>query len=602
MVFICVTACTCSIILLSRKAYFGYKGSLARMQDKRIGIPSGSNVPNLKWNFPIIGSLLTMIYYGSNFNLKYLPQYGDVVQYSVGTMNFYKINEAILAKKIFDKAYDRPAIMKNMFYYAKCEPSFTTRNNNDGGNWEYRRKTTMRHLNSLLQFNINSTIFEDKQNDIIKNEIVNNIINNKNNKNNIWYCRELLRNIAFNSVYFILFGEMLEFDNKLFQRYNKNIYNIVNGVFAGMFCQKLPQYIAKPIFGESSNLLQLSVQNVYYLTRMKLDEYISYKQENNNNNNENNNENKDCLVQRLIDIYQINCDEPNTSINLNNNYGKLSRKIRIERLNADTSDLIIAGTDTCSHTAEVGVALLAKYPKIQSELYHQLSMLEKKNFKYFNQCHLLRAFIYEMLRVACPGPDGAARTSRQDIRCIKIKYNNNDNNNNNKKKSEIICDFVNSKVFNKSNIESIYNNNNLSIEYDYVINKNSRIEANLSYISSNFKIWPNNKNNNNTNDSANNNNGSSKTDFNLNHWLDSDTKTKFVKNNNSIPFGAGKRVCAGQSLAIKGLISLFGNLILNYKIMAVNNDCDAINIEFEFLLVLQRVKQQIAVRVEKRQG
>ena len=134
-------------------------------------------------------------------------------------------------------------------------------------------------------------------------------------------------------------------------------------------------------------------------------------------------------------------------------------------------------------------------------------------------------------------PFGIARSSDKNLRFIK--YNILDDSNDNKK-TKFICDFIDSNIWKSKETQTIINgnSNNINIEYDYIIPKNTKIEPNLSYL-----LLKDKNNWNLENDPM---------IPNLNYWLQVDQssslKIKFKNNNNSIPFSVGIRDCVGQQL------------------------------------------------------
>ena len=249
-------------------------------------------------------------------------------------------------------------------------------------------------------------------------------------------------------------------------------------------------------------------------------------------------------------------------------------KISEGALFADLGGLLIAGIDSTSHTIEVGILLLGKYPQVQDIIYKELKQVFKVNHNIqfnlskINLLHHFKAFIYEALRISCAFPDGFMRTCDKDIRCIKLKQNENN----------IICDYPDSNNWTKYKLED-------NIEYDYIIPKNSWIEINIAYLlKNNRNVW------NLDNDPMT---------LNLNYWLKKDGK--FYNNQNIVPFGAGTRQCPGQVLAIKECFAFFGNLLSRYQIIAPNNDPNSINIKYTFGQLTSTVEPQIPVQVKKRQ-
>lgn len=177
----------------------------------------------------------------------------------------------------------------------------------------------------------------------------------------------------------------------------------------------------------------------------------------------------------------------------------------------------------------------------------------------------------ETLRLAVTVPGGGVHCSDKDIRCVKF---------NNSKDWQVNI-ASNQEFWNKK--LKMSSNNLKNIECDYIIPKNWSIFGNQAYLQShNDKMWnKHGKNNANTLD--------------LGYWLDKTDKSNKKFN---FPFSVGKRDCLGQSLARKELKMFLANLLLNYQIMAVDNDCD--KIEFKFIYESTARFEQIPVKIKKR--
>ena len=82
----------------------------------------------------------------------------------------------------------------------------------------------------------------------------------------------------------------------------------------------------------------------------------------------------------------------------------------------------------------------------------------------------------------------------------------------------------------------------------------------------------------------------------MEYWLDEDGKFKI--NDNFVLFGAGKRGCVGQSVAIKAMYAMFGLMMNKYKFIAKNDDPEGLSIEQKWGFVLSVAT--IGVNVQKR--
>ena len=212
------------------------------------------------------------------------------------------------------------------------------------------------------------------------------------------------------------------------------------------------------------------------------------------------------------------------------------------------TDLVMilqAGVDTTSKSAEFGFILLALNPETQERVYNELKNAHPNGiFKSSNilKLHIFRAFIYEMLKVGSITPMGIPHFISQDI---DIQHNNK----------------------------------------EYTIPKGSMLFLNNYYVHNHLDI-PGWKNNN-----KDLNHKSIK--LNLNNFLDKNGK--FKMNDNFMLFGRG-RDCVGQSLAIKGLYAVFGEMILKYKFIWDNNTPKILKVKHS----VDGLISKIGLKVEKR--
>ena len=127
------------------------------------------------------------------------------------------------------------------------------------------------------------------------------------------------------------------------------------------------------------------------------------------------------------------------------------------------------------------------------------------------------------------------------------------------------------------------------IEYDYFIPKQWQIGSNLSFLNTqDTKAWNKGRN-------------GDPWALNLDYWLKTleNGKKAFNRSNiDVVTFSVGKRDCLGQALARKELQSFLGNLMLNYKISAINNNCDAIKFNYQYEVITQM--KEIPVNISKR--
>ena len=179
----------------------------------------------------------------------------------------------------------------------------------------------------------------------MKEETFKNLDIHLNNNNGIylWYPREYIKNLVFNSVYCSMFGKKLGLQNNKFKQYLHVIETIFSKGISAMLKTELPSFIGEQIFGKNAKLYN---QAMLTFKQLLIDD----------------------LNQLLIDIN--NSDKSNNNIDTTTLVGNIRNE---SEYNNDTniiiSDLcvmLLAGLDTSSHATEVGVLLLAKYPNMQS--------------------------------------------------------------------------------------------------------------------------------------------------------------------------------------------------------------------------------------------
>ena len=525
-----------------------------------ISIKYYKSPPIYTYNVPIVGSLFMFLLYPKQFRCDILPQYGDIVGYNIANIKFYKLNDVLLIHKLFKLATQRPAILANTYLFAGITPDVGLCN--EDGRWSYRRKLLMQSLITTL----NSRKVEMEMNKILK-EITYEYLDsnlskttfNNNDKQFLWYPRRCLRNISFNVIYYSIFNKYYKLNDLKFEQYSDESDIFISNAFNAVFASNLkPKFLSK--------LLLENKVKAFHEAAMK-------------------------VQQLVMQDYQDAVNDGNTAGERICEYYHKDSVMTNDMAMTDLRALIQAGMDTTAHTMEVGLLLLAKYPNVQNIVYNELTSNDNNNInsidkkeragfdlskvKEFPQ---LRAFVWEVLRVAAPDPDGVQRSCDKEIRVVRYKNRIGSGG------DDIICDYRDSKLWGSAKVLKILKEN--EIEYDYILEKNRILEPNITYL--HWKSIENGE------------------ELNLNYWLkknsdeSNDKKFTFVTNKSSIPFGAGKRDCPGQSLAIKELYAFFGNLLLKYQILSPSeND---IKLEYTWNSVVFSVKPEMGVVVKYRQN
>merc|ERR1712129_402189 len=189
---------------------------------------------------------------------------------------------------------------------------------------------------------------------------------------------------------------------------------------------------------------------------------------------------------------------------------------------ADVFGMFLAGTDTTSLRLEWGLILLAKQQRVQQRVREELqSVIKYKSskstydMKMMLQLPLFRALVWEILRISC-----VVRLGLEHMITERDEWITTDDGNKYRlpKGSKI-----------RYNVECMH--------YNYLGNEN----------------WKNEKH------------GLIMQEICLDNWLkDGMDKPVFMKNSSFIGFGAGKRDCVGQQLALKELRVIVGYLLMNY--------------------------------------
>ena len=567
----------CAVFLILRNIYMAISAKIHKRPPQLYGLP-------------VIGSLITMQIWKHDFGRKILPKYGDIVSYNYGITKIYKINDLQLLNAVFAKAVGRMSENSHMFLsYKKEIPILFANSDRD---WARRRKIAMtsitkvmnkKELEERIPVILQQITFQELNSLLLKNNNNNNNNNNTNSNNGyaIWYPRECLRNAVFNVIYFASFGKSSMINDDLYKEYNKSITDFVGYGLHAFLTIQLGKIVAS-IFGftNGEKMFGSALSRLYQLTEQEFKEItdINVNKGTTTDDYKDTNTIAQCIYQTYVQ----------------DNQNGIMDKRTFDRCVADLATLLLAGMDTTGHSTEVGVILLAKHPQIQEKLYKELcNVFEVDNnnsnnsdignrFKFtfdkIQKCVFFRAFVNEVLRIACAIPNGLGRTASKHLRCIKWTKNNG-------KTFNVICEETDNKNY---DFGEIVNNKKNKIVYDYVIEPFTAIKPNFAYLCLvNDKVW--NKEN-------------SPMDLNLNYWLKRNAnngKVTFKNNLNSTPFSVGKRDCLGQSLARKELLAFLANLIVNYKIEAQNSDASSVNIRYKLAAVLV-VDPEIPVRISKR--
>eukprot|EP01084_Bolivina_argentea_P303021 523114_1 len=365
----------------------------------------------------------------------------------------------------------------------------------------------------------------------------------ESNENYLWYPRQSIAFNSLNMIFSSMFG--VQFNYKNDTKFAETYIDAINTRFRSAtlvllidvaFKIKLPDYIMWDIL--SPHRKNEKRMDEILLGWMNKNGFaIDMEKE---------------IIQRTDDIHNNN--KVNLYIDIAMDAWKRNN-FSFQEMMSDTQALIGNTIDTTTITLEHAVLLLAKYPDVQQQIVYEIKDVMKQhnvtefNFKILHELHIFRAFIWEVLRISCAVPGGVGHTLFEDMP-IKL-----------------------------SNGKTIMLSKGDTIHYNVYYIMKKILWGNTKQIVPNIYEFENN-------------------DIHLEYWLDSKTK-KFVKNDNFVGFGSGKRNCPGQNLAIKSIYAFLGLLLTKYKFVAQNNDPNSIDIKHQWGMVMT-IEKEIPVRVQKR--
>ena len=471
------------------------------------GLPPGPT------GYPFIGCLIEFGMYPREFLISITMKYGSIVCVPIGVYNNIFINDYKLINQLFKNNSnifnDRPLLHNS----TRVINEFALINNNE---WKKRRKFAFQ---SLFKMANNSTfIYQNVLNGLINDVIpqINDINNNNNNKNKLWYPSHHCSYLALISVFAATFGCTLNIDDKFINKYLEHeavvFASLEDVLFVSMLINfKLPDYIMWEIISDHRKnenkfdqiLIEWMNKSGYFT--VDIDKNILKRNKYQFEQTEND---KLSYIDFLINQFE------------NDN-------ITLPQIISDVQGTFSAGIDTTKNTAEYGFILLAKYPKIQQQVYMEIrNLIQSKqnmndfNIEMVNDLPVFRAFINEVLRISTVVPLGLPHRCKQDF-IVQVDDNKK-----------------------------------------YLIEKGNLVHINAWGINK-YQDW--------NNGHTAFNNGKEFNDIHLEYWLDDNGK--YINDNmvKLMAFGKGRRDCVGKTVAIKALQSIFGLLIVRYKFCLKHN-------------------------------
>eukprot|EP01084_Bolivina_argentea_P315074 545808_1 len=332
-------------------------------------------------------------------------------------------------------------------------------------------------------------------------------------KTDVIYPQKDYNYIAFMNVYQNTFGGFIEKTSAVSKELNETIYHFP--LVLGVFIV-LQSNINLPLWA----LKWLDKKLDYTACFLKqwqnfnwsLDKFIGYKADVNANQFISNSEDAKNKVLNKKDSECVYSEYLIKQCSANNAY------VDCRKAMCDLTLTLVAGVHTVSITSNYMTYILSKNIDIQDKIYSELMRNQNEDYidngyRFFKMRDIAKMSILRAFVHECIRLPSVVITSVPRILAHDIKYKN------------------------------------------YILPKGSTVFTNMD--SCNTYKW-----------------GTYGNKLDLSHWLDKDNK--FVYNNNLTTFGFGERECAGKIFAIKSLLYLCANMVLNYKIYPYNNDyqCD----------------------------
>ena len=486
--------------------------------------------PNGPLGIPIFGCITSFSSSPQQFLYNLGNTYGAIAYLPLFATN----NLFIQDHKILTQLYKQKAILNRPHLLNRARPieEFASIN---GQQWKLRRKYA---ATTVLNLTKSSFVLQRVTNCIDK--YIEPIIEQRHIKQKqLFYPLDFMRYLGFNNVWSAIFDKIIPFDDPFITKYNKIVVEVMQNL--GII------FLLDFTIGKTVKLPEWLMWKLHWSFEKKLDDaMIDWLNK------------SGFIIDIENDIIERN-DAKDTEIKKNKVYidylmeRHKENEITVGEIISDIQLIMSAAVDTTSNTAEMGFILLAKYPEIQEMVYNEIMTVMKNNkmdkfdFNIINELHIFRAFIHEILRIACVAITGIPHMTD--------------------KKYQITLD--DGRIFNIPKNTYLHSNNWFMLKHiDW--NNNDEIMKNVN------------------------------NEIHLEYWIDSETK-RFKMNDNFMLFGIGKRDCVGRALAMRALYATFALFITRYKFIAKDNDNKSMIIkQVDLVGVVLRLEPKIGVEIERR--
>eukprot|EP01084_Bolivina_argentea_P218196 370321_1 len=369
------------------------------------------NIPPGPEGLPLLQNFLDITMFNpTTWHFNIANYYGPIASYSMFGQENILINDPSIAKEVLSKCLDRDTnfIKKDRYVPFSAKDNTPPFSFISGNKWSKRRKLMHSKLIRVLDTKFVNRIM----NDFIKNEFESELNKIILNNNGIWYSRELLTYLAFNTIFECNFGKRIDI------KHTETYKELANDLHLSVSISFIFRGIILNLVGKTIRNIFSSYFDILYNLRNKTHNNIL-----------------SMINKRKQEVNNYNEDEM-TFIDWGSKLEE-NNEISISEQIADIYLMFVAGTDTTAATSECGLIYLAKQPEIQYKVRNELlTVFKRNNIDYSNpsnilydihlllQLPLFRALIYEILRISSIFKIGGAahRNLAKDI-WIKTKDN-----------------------------------------------------------------------------------------------------------------------------------------------------------------------------------
>eukprot|EP01083_Nonionella_stella_P148822 471769_1 len=342
---------------------------------------------------PLFGSLFQFSSNPTQFLLDIGKDYGKIATVSIGRRTNIFINDARLAQYLLKNGHTLNR--SKMFAKTRASKSNILPLLN-GKEWEKRRKYG---ASKLLTITSSNFIFNSVSDTIDKYVIP--AIDSCISSNTLWNASLYTEYITFNSIFSALFGSTIDLDihdkNNFFTKWD-TLINELSDLKSKLHVLNIsgfnpPQWLTNMLINGTT-------------IEQGIDGMITEWMQNNG-----------FIIDLNKGKISRNCNKHSFCDEMMNEMNNSSCDYTMDSLIADLGSYLISGYHTTSNCAYYGLLLLATNVGVQDTIYHELLMKTKDKNVNWNDLHIFRAFVFEMIRLSTILPIGLPHFVDKDIEC-----------------------------------------------------------------------------------------------------------------------------------------------------------------------------------------